>query len=218
MFKIDSDYYKNFGYQTEYMLSFYPLENEEKIINSLDINIDNIIIYKNIGIFFYYKGVIVKVIKSKNIEIESSNQIFKIKYDDFSMLNQIILYYNIKENKQKNNFKIGDLVIPSNIEYPSDDRTITMGDFCLKLSIVLSKKKDMNYDEKINIVNTIFNLFSYKIIDIIEMDNIYFYLLKIENKNNLLMEEDINKDKIVEQIYSLDEDIIKKEDLCNFLK
>ena len=214
MLKINNAKENNFTYIDKNKIIFKSKNNDYYISNNLDVNVDEIIIYNNVGIFLMLKNSIVKSINARYINIELYDEdVIKIHYSDeienkrLKYPSTLMIYYNKIEHKEK---LVDSSFIPQCISYNGISITVYIFMYIKKLfDDGVSKEKIKN--KTIEMMNDL----SYEIKDADSSIN-DLYLVSAKN---VKIYKDIGFDLEEEyiEVYTLLKDVLTLNDLLDFI-
>lgn len=205
---------------------FLPKENEKSINVDIALNINKIILYKHLGIFYYCNDVLINYKKFENalISYDEKFNCFIIDYEtenkkyrfedldrDFSFNRIYIRYgsveeaYDIeREEKIIKEFNVGDLVMPNGFLNPSKQELKYSFAGLISLKILSSLSKGTSTEEKLKSeIENLFRFYNYKIIEKTDIfiEDERLYLIESNVPQQLFDDELYDKDKFIEKAY-----------------
>lgn len=206
MFKIEGENYKKHGLEEEYTLTILPAYGERYLQNSLNINCNKIVVYKNSGIAFYmdekvlmFKEAINCSIKYKYKKIDNTDYVledsFVIKLtnnitdegnDEKSFMVQID-YPSFKRDGEGDKgttrkYKIGDSVFPQNVPLMINGKETYYA--ILYNEILYNNSEDIidNSEASAYLLDIVCNNTG-KVVDIINCVKEKLYIIELDGKN-----------------------------------
>lgn len=219
--------------------TFLPKNGETYINTDMSLNIDKIVIYHHCGIGIYLKNNLLNFIKCNNISIyyEEDYECLKIIYNNSAehkkienknvdFLNKsIIVRYSNNIYQEKNNYNevyLGEIVIPKKIINPiisnkSKNCNLSMFDILVKNIIFILMEKDNDIKKIKEMINKIFSIYSYKVVEKtnIKINNDFLYIIDFINNDKSF--KFIHNTLFVKTLYSKREDFITLNEFYDFV-